>query len=652
LLPNTWCGRGAPANAGGGGIDHNSGGGGGGNGGAGGFGGYQLEACSPVLFDNRGIGGRSLAYSNATNRIYFGGGGGAGHCNQFGGMNLNGGNGGGIVLARAGVLLFNAQKIAARGENATQCALPNIDNCHDGSGGGGAGGTVLVEANEYSANSLVEVSGGKGGDLIVFNNLGGGRIGPGGGGAGGVVWINNAALPAGMTVNNTGGLNGVISPDNNNPWGATPGETGINLFNLVVPVTTVLFEKNIDTVTLSSTITSCKNVRFEGNAIIRSANITNWQWHFGDGNIVNSQTAIVTHGYATGGNYTARLVVTDLNGCKDSVSLPVMIDTVLAAADAVAPRCPGEQTVLNARGGIAFSWTPAQYLDDPGSATPVATVDTSTLFIVTVSNSQGCSDTASVRLNIHQPPLFAAPEAPPTSCSKIPVQLKGNNGAQVTYAWSPALYMDDPTSAAPIVSPDTSMHYQLTVTGPVCGFDSTFSVFVNVAPTPIVEINKLNDIDCAILTAPLQATGATSYTWTPAIGLSDPAISNPVASPTETTTYIVTGISQDGCIGRDTVTVQVTNDGKAIFEVPNAFSPNGDGRNDCFGIKKWANVTVHEFSVFNRWGQLVFATKNPSVCWDGTVNGKQQDTGGYTYVIKASSRCGNIKRTGIVMLVR
>ena len=88
------------------------------------------------------------------------------------------------------------------------------------------------------------------------------------------------------------------------------------------------------------------------------------------------------------------------------------------------------------------------------------------------------------------------------------------------------------------------------------------------------------------------------------------------------------------------------------FVVPNAFTPNGDGKNDCFGIRKWGNVQIEEFSVFNRWGERIFTTKNPSQCWDGTYKGKLQDAGGYAYVIKAKSFCGDLKRTGMVLLIR
>jgi gliding motility-associated-like protein len=86
--------------------------------------------------------------------------------------------------------------------------------------------------------------------------------------------------------------------------------------------------------------------------------------------------------------------------------------------------------------------------------------------------------------------------------------------------------------------------------------------------------------------------------------------------------------------------------------VPNAFTPNGDGRNDCFGVKSWGGATIDEFSVFNRWGERVFTTNNATACWDGRFRGQQMPGGTYVYVVKAKTFCGPIKRTGTLILVR
>ena len=86
--------------------------------------------------------------------------------------------------------------------------------------------------------------------------------------------------------------------------------------------------------------------------------------------------------------------------------------------------------------------------------------------------------------------------------------------------------------------------------------------------------------------------------------------------------------------------------------MPSAFSPNKDGLNDCFGIKYWGAILELEFNIYNRWGQLIFKTKNPGDCWDGTVDGVLQDAAVFVYVIKAKTQCGDIFRKGTFALIR
>ncbi len=310
-------GKGALANGGGSGKSHNSGGAGGGNIGAGGFGGYQFEGspCDGTIpFDNRGISGRSLTYSTASNKIFLGGGGGAGQSNNFEGFQAKGGNGAGIIMILTDKIINNSNKIIADGNPGLACGLSNT-GCHEGMGGGGAAGTVLLQINSYLDNTNVETKGGDGANMVSSGNL---RVGPGGGGSGGAVWLTNAALPANVSVTNTGGTNGVCVTYGNDPWGSTSGQTGQNIFNLSIPVDNVLFRPNIDSVRIKDSLTSCFHYDFKGLAYTNTSPINNWQWYFGDGGTAVTQNA--SHIYAGPGIYTVKLIVTDMNGCKDSVS--------------------------------------------------------------------------------------------------------------------------------------------------------------------------------------------------------------------------------------------------------------------------------------------------------------------------------------------
>lgn len=93
----------------------------------------------------------------------------------------------------------------------------------------------------------------------------------------------------------------------------------------------------------------------------------------------------------------------------------------------------------------------------------------------------------------------------------------------------------------------------------------------------------------------------------------------------------------------DPSTYSVSNEVEIIpnmaLYVPNAFTPNGDGLNDTWGI---AGEAVKELNVqvFNRWGQKIFESDNASYRWDGTYNGEKVQQGAYVYKILAKGASG------------
>jgi gliding motility-associated-like protein len=126
-------------------------------------------------------------------------------------------------------------------------------------------------------------------------------------------------------------------------------------------------------------------------------------------------------------------------------------------------------------------------------------------------------------------------------------------------------------------------------------------------------------------TAQLNASGAATYSWLPAETLDDPTSATPLASPVETTTYMVTGTSADGC--GVTLEVMVTVAGVASF--PPAFSPNGDGQNDIWNVQAESRLDCI-LSIFDGRGRRIF--ENSGENWDGTWQGKAVPEGTYYYV--------------------
>ncbi|MEO1714699.1 MAG: gliding motility-associated C-terminal domain-containing protein, partial [Bacteroidota bacterium] len=117
---------------------------------------------------------------------------------------------------------------------------------------------------------------------------------------------------------------------------------------------------------------------------------------------------------------------------------------------------------------------------------------------------------------------------------------------------------------------------------------------------------------------------------------SNPTISDPVASPVETTTYLLTINDEFNCRNQAEVTVYLKSfvcDDPFIF-VPNAFTPNGDGLNDLLFVR--GNViTDFYFAVYNRWGEKVFETENQSIGWDGQFRGQQLPPDVFGYYLRA-----------------
>jgi gliding motility-associated-like protein len=178
------------------------------------------------------------------------------------------------------------------------------------------------------------------------------------------------------------------------------------------------------------------------------------------------------------------------------------------------------------------------------------------------------------------------------------------------------------------------------------------TITVSTHPAPQITAYKIHDIDCSQPTTELNATGGLTYTWMPAAGLSNPESVNPTVSIDTTTTYIVKGTDNWGCSGYSSVTVNVQAVGKDLFILPNAFTPNGDGHNDLFGVKRWGDVKLEAFSIFNRRGLLVFTTQDPSLSWDGNYHGQPQPADTYVYFIRAKTFCGEVSHSGTVILVR
>lgn len=138
----------------------------------------------------------------------------------------------------------------------------------------------------------------------------------------------------------------------------------------------------------------------------------------------------------------------------------------------------------------------------------------------------------------------------------------------------------------------------------------------------------------------LNGSGGTSYSWSPSIGLNNPEIPNPTGKISDNQRYLLTVKTAEGCL--DTASVKVTVfKGSAIY-VPTAFTPNNDGLNDYLKPHYLSIKTLYYFTIYNRWGQKVFSTRDLNAGWNGISENKQKIDGGYVWMLKAVDVVGKI----------
>ncbi|MBS1600425.1 MAG: gliding motility-associated C-terminal domain-containing protein [Bacteroidetes bacterium] len=140
-----------------------------------------------------------------------------------------------------------------------------------------------------------------------------------------------------------------------------------------------------------------------------------------------------------------------------------------------------------------------------------------------------------------------------------------------------------------------------------------------------------------------------SYQWSPSTVLTDPMSLTPTTIPlTENTLLTLNATGVNGCTASKTSNIKMSGP----LYMPNAFTPNGDGKNDVFRIPPDVTILLTEFSIYDRWGNKVFSTRNISQGWNGMFGGDYANAGVYVYVISGSNEKGNFTAKGSFVLIR
>jgi gliding motility-associated-like protein len=312
------------------------------------------------------------------------------------------------------------------------------------------------------------------------------------------------------------------------------------------------------------------------------------------------------------------------------------------------PACAGKDFLLSATGGSTYRWSGPNGFNASDSVLRFPNIQTAQngIYTVVATSAAGCSQAASATIAVHPSVAVRTSFSDTTICQKTTVQLRADGGEN--YKWLPAAELSDPTVANPTATASDTIKYQV-VAANTFGCTDTAYVSLNVVKIAIANAGSNKTVVSgtnATLDGSIQNQYAQFY-WQPAAGISNTGQLRPLITSTVDAVYWLTAVSPNNCgITRDTVYVKVFKD---IF-IPSAFTPNGDGKNDLWRIPSLQAFTSYELLVYNRFGQLVFQTKNQYQSWDGTRNGIPLPTGGYVYHLTIAELKKSWK--GTVMIIR
>lgn len=247
---------------------------------------------------------------------------------------------------------------------------------------------------------------------------------------------------------------------------------------------------------------------------------------------------------------------TNGSGCTSKDTVVVTVNSLpVANAGNDTTLCLSSSVQLSASGGTSYQWFPTTGLTNPNISNPVASPADTTIYSVIVTSVNNCKDTDQVKVNvITDTPADAGPDK--TICEGDSVLIGGTIQVPLgaTIAWVPNMALSNNSVLNPKAAPSDTTTYILTI-NTAGGCIGTDTVTVNVNPIPLA--NAGNDtLICDGDTALLSASGGTTYQWSPASGLSNTNISNPLAFPPSNTQYIVT-VSANNCSKKDTIFLTV-----------------------------------------------------------------------------------------------
>ena len=370
------------------------------------------------------------------------------------------------------------------------------------------------------------------------------------------------------------------------------------------------------------------------------------------------------------GSNSLKLVVTSLNGCKDSVTKNFTIHPLPVVGFTVGTVCLGDNTsfndnsTINAGSNSSFSWQ-IDGNNNAGSSTTYTFSSTGNYDVKEiVTSNQGCRDSLTKSLTIHPLPVIDVDLNSYEGCVPFTPSVINNStiesGSITSYDWA---WGDGNTSngISPLHSYNAEGTYNVSVTATSnfgCLSTLILGSSIIIHPSPKADFTMSPDEPSTLIT-PLvlrdsSSNDAVSWNWYIGDGtnLSGKYVDHIFQ---DSGTFAVRLIieNSDGC--RDSITKFVSVNAELFVHIPTAFTPNGNDRNEQFGLSGLTQgVRKYEMKIYNRWGEMIFESLDVNEKWDGTYKGESAQAGVYLYMMQFT----NPKQTkwfyhnGSVYLVR
>ncbi|MCB0402773.1 MAG: PKD domain-containing protein [Flavobacteriales bacterium] len=444
--------------------------------------------------------------------------------------------------------------------------------------------------------------------------------------------------------------------DGNNSTLQNPAHTyaGFGVYTVMLTVTSNGGCTSTDSITLTvnenpSAIFFPQNTCLNDPSVFTdqsTGNPTSWAWDFGDGGTSILQNPV--HTYGASGQYNVTLTVTSDSGCTNTIIEIIRIYDLPNAAFSSTLVCLNDTmnftdlSTIPTGSIVGWDWDfgdgGSSILQNPGH---VYSTNSQTFNVqLVVTSNQGCTDTTVQQVNVYPVPSFDFFPLLASGCEGDYIEFQDtsylSSGFITNYVWD---FGDGFNSFLPnpVHQYTTAGNYTVSLTlttSDNCTSSDTLAFPVIIYPNPTADFTP-SPPTASIYTPVIEfidnSTGASSWIWDFGDGQTS-MFSNPEHSFPDTGYYLVTQIviSNFGC--RDTIQKTIRITGEYALFIPNAFTPDGDSKNNTF-FPKGIGIKNFTMLIFDRWGEQLYETHDLEQGWDGTYQGKPVPIGVYVYRI-------------------